>query len=233
MGVVINSLSKRSSAYAQKVDSLLSELKLGVPVISYENEEINFLGIKRLLSESNLGISALFGHILPNSLLEGNSCEIINLHPSLLPFGRGADPIPWAIINKQKQGVTIHKIDSGLDTGEIFSQRELLIAPNLDAGRIYELATDLLFSELKSIFDSWVAGEIKGIKQLETNFIVHKSNDLENLRVFHPQELGTFEEFLLRLRALSFSDGRKPLFLDDSGIVWEINFSVLPREAKS
>jgi dTDP-4-amino-4,6-dideoxyglucose formyltransferase len=233
IGVVINSLSKRTSAYAQKVDSLLLELKLDVPVISYENEEVCFLGIKSLLSESNLGISALFGHILPYSMLEGISCEIINLHPSLLPFGRGADPIPWAIINKQKQGVTIHKIDSGLDTGEIVSQRELLIELNLDAGRIYELATDLLFSELKSIFNSWVAGELKGIKQLEPNVIVHKSNDLESLRVIHAQEVGTFEEFLLRLRALTFSDGRKPLFLEDSGSVWEINFSLSPHKAKS
>jgi dTDP-4-amino-4,6-dideoxyglucose formyltransferase len=232
-GVVINSLAKRNSAYTQQVDSLMSELKLDVPLISYENEEVNFLGVKSLLSESNLGISALFGHILPHSLLEGSSCEIINLHPSLLPFGRGADPIPWAIINKQKQGVTIHKIDSGLDTGEIYSQRELLIASNLDAGRIYELATDLLFSELKCIFNSWVAGRIKGVKQFETDFAAHKSNELESLRVIHAQELGTFEQFLLRLRALSFSDGRKPLYLDDSGSVWEINFSVLPHEAKS
>jgi len=233
IGVVINSPRKRNPAYAQKVQSLLSEHQLDVPVMSFEYDETILAGIKSLLCESSLGISALFGHLLPQSLLEGCSCEIINLHPSLLPIGRGADPIPWAIIDKQKQGVTIHKIDLGLDTGEIVSQRELLVESNLDAGRIYELAIELLFSELTSIFDTWVASGIQGIKQAETIFTYHKSNELERLRIIHAQEVGSFEDFLLRIRALTFSDGRKPLFLDDSGRVWEIHLSVLPQEVNS
>jgi methionyl-tRNA formyltransferase len=233
IGVVINSHSKRSSTYAQKVDSLLSDLLLDVPVISYGKKEDVFLGIASLLGEANLGISVLFGHILPQSLLEGCSCEIINLHPSLLPTGRGADPIPWAIIEKQKQGVTIHKLDFGLDTGAIYSQRELFVEDNLDAGKIYELATDLLFSELVSIFGMWIAGDIKQKRQFEVGSTFHKSYELERLRVIHAQEVDSFEKFLLRLRALTFSDGRKPLFLDDSGKVWELNLSVLPHEAKS
>lgn len=233
IGIIINSHSKRSSAYAQKVISLLSDLQLDVPVISYEKDEDVLLGITSLLKEANLGISALFGHILPQSLLEGSSCEIINLHPSLLPIGRGADPIPWAIIEKQKQGVTIHKIDFGLDTGPIFSQRELLVQDNLDAGKIYELAMDLLFSELKSIFATWIAGEMKEKKQFDAGSSLHKSHELESLRVIHAQEMDSFEKFLLRLRALTFSDGRRPLFLDDSGKVWELNLSVLPHEVKS
>lgn len=233
IGVVINSHSKRSPAYDRKVDTLLSDLQLDVPVISYEKDEDVFLGITSLLREANLGISALFGHILPQSLLEGCSCEIINLHPSLLPIGRGADPIPWAIIEKQKQGVTIHKVDLGLDTGAIFSQRELLLEDNLDAGKIYELAIDLLFSELKSIFSTWIAGEIKQSKQFEAGSTFHKSYELESLRVIQAQEVDTFENFLLRLRALTFSDGRKPLFLDHSGKVWELSLSVFPHEAKS
>jgi methionyl-tRNA formyltransferase len=49
----------------------------------------------------------------------------LNLHISLLPLNRGAHPAAWAIREGTKHGVTIHKIDSGLDTGEIVYQEEI------------------------------------------------------------------------------------------------------------
>jgi len=227
-GIVINSTSKRSSSYLDLVSSVLKQFNKDAPIISFEDIADNYIKIERILKDSDYGISALFGHLLPKKLLEDIECEIINLHPSLLPIGRGADPIPWSIIGEQRQGVTIHIVDSGLDTGCILSQKELNTTIGMNSGEIYELATDLLFKEFENIFISWINKNIEVTAQPETPSSSHKSSELENIRIINSNEVATFGEFLRKLQALTFSDGRKPSFIDESGKLWRIDISITP-----
>jgi methionyl-tRNA formyltransferase len=48
---------------------------------------------------------------------------VINLHISLLPYNRGADPTLWSVLEDTPAGVTIHYIDEGVDTGDVIAQR--------------------------------------------------------------------------------------------------------------
>lgn len=225
-GIIINATNKRSSTYLGLVQGVLSEFNLTVPIITFENMANNHLEINELFYNSDYGISALFGHVLPQAILENIECEIINLHPSPLPIGRGANPIPWSIIGQHKQGITIHIIDSGLDTGEILSQKEFSTDIGMNSGEIYDLATNLLLKELENIFPSWINKSIEGTKQSNYSSPPHKSRELENMRVIKLDEVGTFGEFLRKLQALTFSDSRKPSFIDNSGRLWSINISV-------
>jgi len=50
--------------------------------------------------------------------------KIVNLHISLLPWNRGADPNLWSFLKDTPKGITIHYIDSGVDTGDILLQKE-------------------------------------------------------------------------------------------------------------
>jgi methionyl-tRNA formyltransferase len=227
-GVVINSTKKRNSTYLNLVSSLLQQFDTNVPILSFEDTADNHNRIESILNVSDFGISALFGHVLPGKLLENVECEIINLHPSLLPIGRGADPIPWSIIGQQKQGITIHIIDSGLDTGNILAQKEFDTSIGMNSGEIYDLATDLLLEELENIFASWINRSIQVSAQSETHSSSHKSSELENIRIIDSKEVATFGEFLRRLQALTFSDCRKPLFVDESGRLWRIDISMTP-----
>lgn len=227
-GIIINSTNKRSSSYLHLVSSVLRQSNESIPIISYEDIADNYIKIEEILHNSDYGISALFGHILPQKLLENIECEIINLHPSLLPIGRGADPIPWSIIDQQKQGITIHIIDSGLDTGDILSQKEFDTNIGMNSGEIYELATNLLFKELENILTSWINGSIKVSSQAEVPGSSHKSRELENIRIINSDEVAKFGEFLRKLQALTFSDGRKPSFIDESGRLWRIDISITP-----
>jgi methionyl-tRNA formyltransferase len=229
-GIVLNSTQKRSSFYLDQINNVLREYDRKIPVICYEDSTDNILSLKEFLHVSDFGISALFGHVLPRTLLENVDCEIINLHPSLLPIGRGADPIPWSIIGQQKQGITIHIINSGLDTGAILSQKEINVSFGMNSGQIYKIATKMLIEELESIFPAWINRSIKVLEQSEFLGSTHKSKELENIRVTKSDELGTFVDFLRKLQALTFSDGRKPLFIDDSGKLWQIDISITPHE---
>ena len=82
----------------------------------------------------DIGLSVLFGYILTREFLDIFPRGAINVHPSLLPFNRGANPNVWSIVDKTPCGVTIHYIDPGIDTGAIIAQKELTVQP-IDTGR--------------------------------------------------------------------------------------------------
>ena len=80
------------------------------------------------LHTCELGICAQYGLIVPENILNAPQHGIINVHTSLLPKYRGASPIQSALINGEKEtGVTLMKMDEGLDTGPILWQKSLKI----------------------------------------------------------------------------------------------------------
>jgi methionyl-tRNA formyltransferase len=80
-----------------------------------------------------------YGHIIPENILAVPRFGAINLHASLLPKFRGAAPIQWAIINREKEtGVTTIFIDSGLDTGDILLSDKLEINPDDTSTTLHE-----------------------------------------------------------------------------------------------
>lgn len=71
-----------------------------------------------------LGVLADFGRIVPASILELPGHGILNVHPSLLPRHRGAAPIPATILaGDPTAGVTVFRMDEGLDTGPVVATR--------------------------------------------------------------------------------------------------------------
>jgi methionyl-tRNA formyltransferase len=63
----------------------------------------------------------------------------LGMHPTLLPEGRGRAPIPWAILKGlDRTGVTLFRLDAGVDSGEIVEQIELPLAPNETATTLYQ-----------------------------------------------------------------------------------------------
>jgi folate-dependent phosphoribosylglycinamide formyltransferase PurN len=75
-------------------------------------------------------ISYGYRHILKKQHIESSKNPIINLHISFLPYNRGADPNYWSWVDNTPKGVTIHAIDEGIDTGDIFIQKEVTFSEN-------------------------------------------------------------------------------------------------------
>jgi hypothetical protein len=70
----------------------------------------------------DIAISFGYKHILKGDVLHNNSCPVINLHISYLPYNRGYHPNFWSFFDGTPSGVTIHIIDKGIDTGDILFQ---------------------------------------------------------------------------------------------------------------
>jgi methionyl-tRNA formyltransferase len=82
-----------------------------------------------------------FGQILPKDIIDGPPLGCINVHPSLLPRYRGAAPMNWALIRGEtKTGVTIMRMDEGVDSGDILIQEET----PLEQGETYDHLHDRL-----------------------------------------------------------------------------------------
>ncbi|RJR29537.1 MAG: methionyl-tRNA formyltransferase [Desulfobacteraceae bacterium] len=87
----------------------------------------------------DLIIVVAFGQILRKRLLEIPRWGVINIHASLLPAYRGAAPIPWVILNRErKTGLTLMRMDEGLDTGPILFQEEIAIGEEETTGRLHD-----------------------------------------------------------------------------------------------
>ena len=88
--------------------------------------------------DADVGVVAAYGLILPAAILEAPKAGCINVHASLLPRWRGAAPIQRAILaGDEVSGVTIMRMDEGLDTGPMLLKRELDIRGK-NAGQVTE-----------------------------------------------------------------------------------------------
>ena len=85
------------------------------------------------VTDNGIGFAVSYGyrHILREPVLELLPDRAVNLHISLLPWNRGADPNLWSFIDDTPKGVTIHYLDSGIDTGDIIAQKEISF-PDID-----------------------------------------------------------------------------------------------------
>jgi len=93
------------------------------------------------------GIDWLFiigwSQIARKEVLEAPARGALGIHPTLLPQGRGRAAIPWAILQRlERTGVTLFKLDEGVDTGPILAQVELPLSPLETATRLYHRVND-------------------------------------------------------------------------------------------
>jgi len=170
-------------------------------------------------------LSVFFGHIIPPKLLNKPPGRILNLHPSLLPLGRGADPIAWSILNGEKQGVTIHEITPELDKGKVVFQKEIESSLSFSAGQIYQIATEELWEGFNQIVEEWLSDALVPIGQ-KPGGSYHHSRELINLRKSLLEGHSDFEKFIRTINALNFMDGRRATFRDNQGKTWQIEIDL-------
>ena len=117
----------------------------------------------------DLVVTAAFGQILSQALLDVPRLGTINVHASLLPAYRGAAPINWCIINGEtRTGVTTMLTDAGVDTGAMLLSRATQIGAGETAGelaqRLSHIGAQLLIETLRG----YIAGQIKPVAQDES-----------------------------------------------------------------
>lgn len=112
--------------------------------------------------QADLGVIIAYGRIIPQSVIDLFPLGILNIHGSLLPKYRGAAPVQRAILDGLTEtGVTIQKIDAGLDTGPILIQEKIIIEPTETTASLLTKMGTVGAKLLVETIPKYVAGDLK------------------------------------------------------------------------
>jgi len=127
----------------------------------YQNEQQVIDALQPI--KADLLISASFGVKIPWEIIKHVPYGGINIHPSILPHWRGADPVPWAIMSGDHQiGVTVVTLSQTFDEGKILAQKKIPILPtdfsDLLRTKLFTIGADILTEALPD----YIHGNLKG-----------------------------------------------------------------------
>jgi methionyl-tRNA formyltransferase len=136
-------------------------LRAGLSILQpVRAREESFIAELRRLEPDLIAVAA-YGQILPQAILDLPRYGCLNVHTSLLPRYRGAAPIQWAILNDEPEtGVTIMKMDAGLDTGDIISQEPTRITDDDNSQTLHDRLARIGAKLLIETIPDFVAGKI-------------------------------------------------------------------------
>jgi methionyl-tRNA formyltransferase len=147
VGLVVTRADKRRGRGPRLMPSPLKSaaLELGLPV-SHDIDDVLGVG-------ADLGVVVAFGQLIRPHVLD--ALPMINLHFSLLPRWRGAAPIERALLaGDTETGVSLMRLDEGLDTGPVYRRATVSIEPSTTAAglrnELVEVGTRLLIDELRA-----------------------------------------------------------------------------------
>ncbi len=146
-------MSLRRSPAAELAESAGVDLELPASIRGPEMLE------RIRAARPDLLVVAAYGRIVPGPMLEAARLGAINVHASLLPRWRGASPIAGAILaGDEETGVSIMRMDEGLDTGPVLLQRPAPIEPTATTGELTQLLALLGAGALLEGLESVAAG---------------------------------------------------------------------------
>jgi len=152
----------QTSASAVKQAALARGLTVYQPERVRRPEAVEYL--RNLAPEAMVVVG--YGQIIPQSVIDIPRLGILNVHASLLPKYRGAAPVQWAIAKGEtRTGVTIMRIDAGLDTGDILSAAETEVASEESAIDVSQRLASMGATLLVETLAEWAAGRITPQKQ--------------------------------------------------------------------
>lgn len=152
----------------------------------------------------DIGIAAWWPYIVPSAVLEHFRLGALNIHPSLLPHGRGKDPNFWCLVEGAPFGATLHWITSEIDAGPIAFQSDAITPTWLDTGgSLYERALESATALFERSFAEIKAGRIPRVDQ-GTGRPARRRAELESASQVHLARNYTGRELLNLLRARTF-----------------------------
>ena len=129
-----------------------------------KSKYINNIDVINAIKQAEIDWLFIIGwsQIAYNDLLNSPKKGVIGIHPTLLPEGHGRASIPWAILKKlSKTGVTMFKMDSGIDSGQIISQIEIPLSNKTTATKLYNQAAEAHAQLIKKMTKVIMKDELK------------------------------------------------------------------------
>ena len=172
----LNTIFEESTVYEIEVPFKISTAKeyadyYNIPF--WYSKNTNSKKTARILRQAELDAVVCYSAgILRNTILDNSEIIFLNAHAGKLPKYGGMNVIEWAIFNGDQIYGTIHKIDKGIDTGDILLEKplDLKIATSLE--EIRKQASDLVWKMVPNALEGLSKGELKFYKQNENQQLI-------------------------------------------------------------
>jgi methionyl-tRNA formyltransferase len=179
-------------------------LALGLPIAQPESGA-ELMASLRAHGPFDLGVVVAYGRILSSEVLEMPAAGILNVHFSLLPRWRGAAPVERAIMEGDTMtGVTIIRLDEGLDTGPVLTAQAVDIRPGETGGELKMRLARLGATLLLDTIPRYLSGELTPVAQVEEGVTYAHKISAEDRRLDAERSA---IDFVNRVRALAPSPG--------------------------
>ncbi|MBC6003818.1 MAG: formyltransferase family protein [Paeniclostridium sordellii] len=158
--------------------------KHNIPLVKIEN--INQAEVINALKEKDIDWLFIIGwsQIAKKELLDTPKLGCLGMHPTLLPMGRGRAAIPWAIIKGlEKTGVTMFKLDEGVDTGLVLGQVEISIEERENATTLYKKVNSAHITLMEKYWNDIVNNNVTLEKQNESLATYWEGRQAEDGRI--------------------------------------------------
>jgi methionyl-tRNA formyltransferase len=134
-------------------------IELGLPVVQPTKLRTGEFAEWMRAQRADVALVVAYGRILPGDVLSAPRLGCVNVHASLLPKYRGAAPIVWAVVHGEREtGVTLMKLDAGLDTGPTFARLVTPIGPDETAGELTARLARLGAEAVREWLPKYLAG---------------------------------------------------------------------------
>jgi methionyl-tRNA formyltransferase len=138
----------------------LRATELGLPVVQPTKLRTGQFGEWVRHQNADVALVVAYGRLLPKDVLHGPRLGCVNVHASLLPKYRGAAPIAWSIVNGDAEsGVTLMKLDEGMDTGPTFARIATPVGADETAGELGARLARIGADAVREWLPKYIAGE--------------------------------------------------------------------------
>jgi methionyl-tRNA formyltransferase len=175
--------------------------------------------------EIDLGLLAWWPKLIASPLLDVPRNGFINTHPSLLPYNRGKHYNFWAIIEEVPFGVTLHRVDAGIDSGDILAQAEIEYDWCDNGGSLYRKAQDAMVDLFRLTYPALRLGDMPNRRQDLSKGSFHRAAELESASHIDLDASYRGRDILNRLRARTFH-GHPGCWFEENGKRYEVRIDI-------
>ena len=163
-------------------------------------ENFNSKKLAKVLEKVDLAITGGFPIILKEELINKPKYGFINCHAGILPNYRGGSPLNWQIINNESQfGITVTKINSKIDRGNIIGEKKFKLKAHYDINDLHRVANNNFPKLVEESINKILKGN-KGKKQNKSKSKYYSQRTIENSKIILKEI--SFKNLKLMVRAL-------------------------------
>jgi methionyl-tRNA formyltransferase len=177
-------------------------------------------------------ISVHYPHIFSQKVLDLPSHDAINVHPGYLPHNRGWHTATWAILNQTKFGVTIHKMERSVDSGDIIARKEMKIKPDDTARSLENRAEQIEMELFKKTWPSLANFDYESKNQSEKQSRKHNKSDIKSEKKLTLDENVSTRQLITKLRALTTTIPDDSAYFIKDGVKYRVQIDIFPDKSE-